>query len=470
MDQINVLTQRLIDKKASLQNEKAALNTLLDQQTAAKATYQTLLKKQASADGLTPDEATQFPAAEAAHNGFDARISAQRKLVAQAEQEVNAIEVELEAERKRLADEDAKLARAPSGRIQVGPLNAEKDPKRGFADHKEFLGAVMRAGTGRGVDERLKPLATQGSDEQQAASGPYGGFLVPVGVAPGILSVSPEADPLASYVRSVPLGAPTVTFNARVDKNHATSVSGGLVVTRHPETVDGSSSRMQFEQVIMTANEELGVAFATERILADSPQSFVALLSAGFADEYVANTMKERINGTGVGERQGALNTPCLVEVAPEDEQEENTIVVENIDRMAARSWRYNQAVWLANQTTRPQLRGLVRNVGTGGAPVPYFTQSSGQEYLDGRPIFFTEYCPALGTKGDLVLGVWSEYLEGTYQTEQFAESMHVRFVALERAFRFYRRNDGQWWWRSALTPYAGSTLSPVVVLATRSS
>ena len=45
---------------------------------------------------------------------------------------------------------------------------------------------------------------------------------------------------------------------------------------------------------------------------------------------------------------------------------------------------------------------------------------------------------------------------------------MHVRFLAAERAFRFYRRNDGQWWWRSALTPRAGSTLSPVVTLATR--
>ena len=109
-----------------------------------------------------------------------------------------------------------------------------------------------------------------------------------------------------------------------------------------------------------------------------------------------------------------------------------------------------------------------MRAVGTGGAPVPYFTQGDGQEFLDGRPIFFTEFAKAVGTAGDIILGNWSQYLEGTYESEQYAESIHVRFAAAERAFRFYRRNDGQWWWKTALTPKNGSTLSPVVTLAVR--
>ena len=45
---------------------------------------------------------------------------------------------------------------------------------------------------------------------------------------------------------------------------------------------------------------------------------------------------------------------------------------------------------------------------------------------------------------------------------------MHVRFDVGERAFRFYRRNDGQWWWRTVLTPKNGDTLSPTVTLAAR--
>ncbi len=468
MLKVNILKQAAIEAAANIQAQETALNSLLDSQAAARATYRALLKRQADGDIKTDDDRRKVSEAEAVAEGFEARLSAQRKLVAEAKRAGADADRALSAEQERLAAEDAQLAASPSGRIRAGAPNADADPKRGFRDHRDFLSAVQRAGSGQVVEERLRPLATLGSDEAQTASNPYGGFLVPSGVAPGLLAVRPKGDPLAAYIRNVPLFAPKVTFNARVDKNHSTSVSGGLIVTRHPETIEGTGSRMQFEQVEMNANEEAGFAFATERLISDSPQSFVALLSSGFGDEYAANAMKERILGSGVGERQGALNTPCLITVSAEATQVAATIVKENIDKMAARCWDYSNAVYLANHTVRPQLRSLYQVVGIGGVTVPYFSQSSGQEYLDGRPIFFTEFAKALGTVGDLILGVWSEYLEGSYQSERSDESIHVRYMALERTFRFYRRNDGQWWWRSALTPANGDTLSPAVVLATR--
>jgi len=380
-----------------------------------------------------------------------------------------------EAERKMTPagkdpDVEAAARAAAAGGVQLGKNNADDDPKRGFKDHRDFLTSVMNAGRGKKMDARLVPLrATQGSDEAGTYSDPAGGFLVPHGVAPGILSIAPENDPLDGLITSIPMTAPTVSFNARVDKDHSSSVSGGFQVTRRPETVDGTASRMAFEQVTLTANEEFGLAFASERIINDSPQSFVAIVQAGMRSEYVANAMNERINGSGAGERQGVLTAGCRIAVAKEAGQAAASILKENIDKMAARCWRFNQAVWLANHNTRPQLKSLVQFVGTGGNSVAYFTTEGGTEKLDGRPIFFTEFAKTLGTEGDLMLLVPSEYLEGTYQSEQYAESIHVRFAAAERGFRFYRRNDGQWWWRSALTPKNGSTLSPVVTLATRS-
>lgn len=465
---INELKQKAIEATANVQVQESLLATMLDQQSAAKATYQGLLKKQA-AGTLTPEETAQIPSAEAAHNGFDSRLSAQRKLILDAKKDATSAEADLQAETERLAKEDADLAKRPSGRTTVSEPNSTKDPKRGFADHSDYLKAVMKAGRFGQVDERLKPLATQGTDEQQGASNPYGGYFMPVGIAPGVLSVAPEVDPLETLVRQVPMGAPTVKFNARVDKNHATSVSGGFRVYRRAETVDATTSRAEFEQVTLTANIETGAAFATEEIINDSPQSFVAIIQSGMGDEYLAAKMRERISGTGVGERQGILNSPCLITVDAETEQDADTIVKENIDKMAARCWRYSQAVWLANHNTLPQLLSIVQNVGTGGMPVPYFSFAPGGQFsLLGRPLYFTEFAKTLGDVGDLILGVWSEHLNGTYQSEEFAESMHVRFLANERAFRFNRRNDGQWWWRSALTPANGATLSPAVVLAAR--
>lgn len=418
-------------------------------------------------EGLTADQRaaflTEFKGLEAAYDANEELLAAAERL----------------AERERtltpIADPDhqAQNRGAAAARVEVTE-RVDADPKRGFKDHRDYLKAVMAAGRNPGrIDQRLKPLqATQGSDEQGEYSDPHGGFLVPHGVAPGILSIAPEADPIASLATPVEMTAPTVSFNARVDKDHTTSVSGGFTVTRRPETVDGTASRAKFEQVTLTANEEFGLAVASERILTDSPTSFVAIIQAGFRDEYVANGMNERINGTGVGERQGALVTPCKLGVAKEAGQKAASIVKENIDKMAARCWRYSRAVWVANHNTRPQLKGLVQVVGTGGNAVPYFVTEGAPAgfdgLLDGRPLAFTEFAKTIGTEGDLMLLVMSEYLEGTYQSEQYAESMHVRFAAAERMFRFYRRNDGQWWWRSALTPKNGDTLSPVITLATR--
>jgi HK97 family phage major capsid protein len=488
---VNELSQAVINAKAQLMSEKATLNLLLEQQSAAKAIANGFIKK-ASAGTLTAAEKEEMPKADAAYEAFDDRLAAQRKLIARTEKDIATLETELQTEKDRLAAEDKKLAARPSGRVENVEDQADKrakDPKRGFADHRDYLNAVMKAGLhgARGLDERLKPLATVrgkfstpdgktspfatiGSDEAGAYSDPHGGFLVPHGVAPGILMVRPDDDPLAALVTPVTMTAPSVTFNARVDKDHSTSVSGGFVVTRRPETVEGSASRSTYEQITLHAVEEFGLGFASERIIEDSPESFVSIVQAGFNDEYAANAMKERINGTGIGERLGFLKSAALLSITKETNQAADTIVTENIDKMASRSWKYGRSIYLANHGTRPQLRGLVRTVGTGGSVVPYFMPSSndGPETLDGRPIFFTEFCPALGDLGDILLVTPSEYLEGTYKSEHYDESIHVRFTAAERCFRFYRRNDGRPWWTSVLTPKNGPTLSPIVALAAR--
>jgi HK97 family phage major capsid protein len=230
MDPVNALRQAAIEAAATVRVEENQLNALLDAQAAAKTAYRALLKQQADGKLTTDEDKKKLADTEAHAEGFEPRLSAQRKLVGQAKAEQARADTDAKAEEDRLAAETAALKKKPSGRIEVSPPNAAKDPKRGFADHSDFLRAVMRAGRFGQVDERLVPLATQGTDEQQTSANPYGGFFAPVGIAPGVLSVAPELDPIDALVRRIPMTAPTVKFNARVDKNHATSVSGGFRV------------------------------------------------------------------------------------------------------------------------------------------------------------------------------------------------------------------------------------------------
>ena len=165
----------------------------------------------------------------------------------------------------------------------------------------------------------------------------------------------------------------------------------------------------------------------------------------------------------------GVLNSPSLLTVAKETEQSEDTIVGTNIIKMRSRIWNYAQAVWMCNQDTYEQLTG-VRISGTNSDKF-LFHPENGTDVpatLLGRPVIFDENMSTVGSLGDLMLINWNEYLEGVWGGPTFMESVHVRFVENETAFKFNTYNAGAPWWRSVLTPKNGATISPFIALAAR--
>lgn len=374
-----------------------------------------------------------------------------------------------------------------TSQISGGHLVARDDPKRGFKSHTEFLNRAFDAAQNgkHDFDPRLKYLNTPnedasrdrvkqfmqavGSDEQGGYADPYGGFLIPEGFMPELLKIDPEADPVAGRTTGVPMQTPVVRIPARVDKNHSTSVAGGLTVGRKAEVVAANSSRMQLEQVVLEAHSLFGLSYITEELMQDSPISFMALLAAGFGDAFSGEILNERLRGTGVGEYLGILNSPAKIEVAKESMQAADTIVYENVVKVRSRAWKYENCVWLANHDCYPQLATMAF---TSSAIAPIWQPSLREDMPDlllGRPIIFTEYASTVGDVGDLMCVNWSQYLEGVLQPLASAESIHVRFVNHERAFKFWVRNAGAPWWNAALTPKVSSTtLSPIVTIAAR--
>lgn len=392
--------------------------------------------------------------------------------------EIAAIERRIAAYDDAAATQDdegrARRKTKPTSTVEVSEPNFVKDPKKGFKSVREYTAAVIAATVDRKVDERLVHLsasrieAAAGGDEQSTFADPYGGFFIPTGLAPGVLQIDPEPDPMAGRTMMVPMDAPKVEFNARVDKNHTSSVSGGFTVTRRPEANDAQSSRGKFEQVKLSADSLFGLAYATEELLNDSPSSFAAIIQAGFQEQFTSHLIDERLNGNGVGMFEGIRNSGAMITVAKETAQPAGTIVVENLYKMRARCWRYANAVWLVNHDCLPQLFAL----NTGVTDAPRLMQTLGTDVPDlllGRPLIFTEYAESIGSAGDIVLANWSQYLEGVYQPMQSAESVHVRFIPHERVFKFWIRNAGASWWKTALTPKKGAnTLSPFVQLGAR--
>lgn len=407
---------------------------------------------------------------------FDALQSEADKLQARMDQEKKFLEQFNSLPTRDTPNRDSEEAAAS----RIGKIEDQwqKDPKLGYHSHRDFLMDVMSASRrdGKALSPQLKYLgslsAAAGSDEQNTLSDPHGGFLIPEGFMPGLKTLPVEADPTAGRVTAVPMTTPKVSFNARVDKNHSSSVSGGFTVSRTSETQAISASRQTYEQVKLDTEAMTGLAYASEQMLEASPISFAALIDASFRDEFASKMLDEKINGNGAAQAQGVITSDCTVSIAKETSQTAATINGKNIVKMRARCWRYGQAIWMANHDCYNTL--CTAHLTMTNDDVPLFIPGNGVDVPDtllGRPIFFTEYCPTVGTVGDIILGVWSEYLWGTFGGNQPRryESMHVRFVEHERAFKFVMYNDGKCWWRSALTPKKGAnTLSPFVTLATR--
>ena len=408
--------------------------------------------------GLSKDEAARFDALVADAETFDAEATENRARADRLKQNGDALAGYSRPSPRQAAD--------PQGDPIVAREGWRDDPRCGFKAPRDFLLKVVEAPKARRLDDRLQFLSAAGSDEQGEYSDPHGNFLVPVGFSPTLMTTPTEADPVAGRTTALPMTSPVVEWPARVDKDHRTSVSGGLTVTRKAETVAAAASRQKYEKIRMAVDDLFGVAIATERILADSPISFAALLEAGFAEEFAAKLLEERLYGSGVGEYLGILNSPCLVSITRAGA---GALAGADILKARRRCWRYGEAIWLANHDTYEDL-AKAHISGTNG-DVFLFSPARGEDVPDmllGRPVLFTEFAETKGTKGDLILGNWSQYLEAVYQTEQRAESIHVRFLEHERVFKFWIRNAGAPWWSASLTPKKGAdTLSPFVVIAT---
>ncbi|KKN09780.1 hypothetical protein LCGC14_1043170 [marine sediment metagenome] len=401
---------------------------------------------------------------------------------------------------------------------------AEGDPSYGFRGSREFISSVLAAaGIGaveQVADERLRPLvagdggypndpglafvlpraytpsgllldaggkfmpsgqfrAAVGSDEHGGYDYGRGGAAIPVTLLPGMLQLGFEGDPTTGRTQMVPMASPVVSLLARVDKDHSTSVSGGFTVTRRPETVDISSSRTQLERVKLEAAGLFGLAFATNELLTDSPISFVAIIEAGFRDQFAHEVLKEKLRGTGADQYLGALTALASATLGPTVAVTRTTtseIKADDVVNMRSRCWGYQNAIWIANHDCYPMMSKLAHIITDGGATpvgagaITLYQQSLVEDRPDmllGRPVFYSEYASSLGVAGDLGLYNWSQFLEGLYQPLQGAESVHVRFVQHESAFKFWLRNAGAPWWRTAMTPNQSSTtLSPFVIIA----
>ena len=296
-----------------------------------------------------------------------------------------------------------------------------------------------------------------------------GGYLVETDKAAGILSTAIETGVLASRCAQQPISANADSFSYLAAKDRNRTTRSGLIVYRKGETdLMASSGKVTLAELELRLEDMYGLIYVTNRMMRDA----VAM------SEYIKRELRKELafkldfeifNGNGAGQCLGIKNSGLPVQVSKENAQTADTIVAENVVKMLGRfKGDMSRAAWFVNQDCLPQFPLMkvgdtpVFIPGGSFANAPFGT-------LLGLPIVPLEFCATIGDKWDILLGDFSEYLLIRKGGVEEAESMHVRFLYDEMAFRFITRNNGQPMHDSPITPLNGSaTLSPFVTLEAR--
>lgn len=340
----------------------------------------------------------------------------------------------------------------------------------------DFLHSVIEAQANpSAADPRLFRAGPSGGSTSVPSDG---GFLVGSDFTMALLDMAVEQSQLAKFARIFDLGAGSDKLEAPYLQNTSRATGsrwGGVRVYRRAEADTVTASKPTLEKFELELEDLMGIAYVTNRVLRDAP-ALGQLYRDAFTSEFAFTLDDEIFRGTGVGQCLGIIhaNNGALVSVSAEAGQGADTILAENIINMYGRMHprSVQNAVWLVNQAAFPQLQTMQIGTGTSGQLV-YMPAGglSGQPYatLYGRPVIAIEQASALGDVGDIVFADLSQYILVRKGGIEEAESMHVRFLYDETAFRWIQRINGRPKDRSAITPYKGAnTLSPFVALAAR--
>lgn len=297
-----------------------------------------------------------------------------------------------------------------------------------------------------------------------------GGFLVPQEQAARIHAVSLESEIVQPRCYVQPMRSNSIKIPAMVIGSHGTALFGGFTASYTAEAGTISEHSPKARSMELNAKKLTGLIRFSAELSADTPGGMAQIEQlcgkglAWFRDRFF-------LKGNGAGQPLGILNASCVVEVAKETGQKAGTIIYENLTKMMGRIFAgsFPNSVWVAHQSTIPQLLSLSIAIGTGGSHIPVMSESNGQFYILTRPVLFTEKTETLGTKGDIMLADFSQYVVGLRNDMRFDTSIHVAFETDELLSRIIERHDGQPLWDSALTLADGATtVSPFVVLAQR--
>lgn len=353
----------------------------------------------------------------------------------------------------------------------VGRLSDDEGGLTSDGGQKEYSFADFLLAETRNDESALKAM---GSTKQLVeGAGASGGWLVPVQElmqllqAPGIARVVRDNGPTIIPMSSNEMTIPALDQSGVPTADSRLMFEGGVQAAWTAEATLKTETEPSFRQIRLVARKLAGFTQASDELLDDNAVGLEALLRTLFGRAIARIEDHAFMNGVGVTQPLGILNSPALEIVARDTANQVNYADIADM-WASLPSWSMGSATWVVSQRALSQFIQMTDGAGN-HVFMPQESGGAKQNVMGtvfGRPLVITEILPALGAQADVCLIDYSYYVIGDRQATTIASSRDFAFTQDLTTWRFVHRVDGQPWIQAPFYISTTDTVSPFVVLA----
>lgn len=312
------------------------------------------------------------------------------------------------------------------------PAEVKTADEKCYRNLGEQLADIKKASLGYGVTPALEKTQRSilGMNTQV---GSEGGYAIQVDFANRIMdSVVQQSEILNRVDRYEVSANANEVYVSMVNETSTANVFGGVVAYVVEEGATIPNTKPALKQIRLPLKKLAALAYVTDEQMRDA-QFTGSLLERAFG--LAIARLREKMIITNV------INNPGTTTIAKESGQSAATVVGKNFLKMrnGLISTSRRNAIW----TMHPDVMAELPEVYLAGTHTDKFLYmpedgiySTGYDRLFGREIIESDYCSALGTKGDVLYWSPFEYLEITKGGIETAASIHVAFDTAQMAFR----------------------------------
>lgn len=345
------------------------------------------------------------------------------------------------------------------------PAEVKTADEKVYRSFGEQLFDIKKAGLGYGVTPALEKSQRSilGMNTQDGADG---GYAIQTDFSNRIMDSMIEQSAILNRIDRYQVSAnANEVYVTMVNETTTANVFGGIVCYVVEEGAQIPNTKPALRQIRLGLKKLAALAYVTDEQMRDA--SFTgSLLERGFALAMARKREQMIIENV-------IANTGTTI-IAKESSQSAATVVGKNFLKMrnALISTSRRNAIWTMHPDVTAELPEVYLS-GTNSDKFLYMPENGisvqGYDRLFGREIIESDYCSALGTKGDVLYWNPMEYLEIFKGGVDTASSIHVAFDTAQMAFRAISYVNGMCKYDTGISIVNSSTpRASYVTLATR--